>query len=71
MTVSIPQDRIVDWLLTSPPDEVKLIQEIYEGTYNKSLKKALEPKCGKKFFLAFQRCSCRRRSSWPCASKRP
>merc|ERR1712159_383861 len=38
--------------LTSPPDEVKLIQEIYEGTYNKSLKKALEAKCGKKFFLA-------------------
>jgi len=46
------EDRIVDWLLTSPPDEVKLIQEIYEGTYNKSLKKALEAKCGKKFFLA-------------------
>ena len=42
----------MDWLLTSPPDEVKLIQEIYESTYNKSLKKALEAKCGKKFFLA-------------------
>ena len=31
---------------------MKLIQEIYESTYNKSLKKALEAKCGKKFFLA-------------------
>ena len=38
--------------MAGPPEENVLIQELYEKKYNKSLRSALEKKCGKKFFLA-------------------
>ena len=46
------ENSVVDYLLAGPPEENVLIQELYEKKYNKSLRSALEKKCGKKFFLA-------------------
>ena len=45
------EDRVVDYLLAGPPEEAALIAKLYEEKYNKSLKSALEAKCGKKFAL--------------------
>ena len=49
---SFKEDKVVDWLLSGPPAENELIAQIYEKHHDKSLKSALEAKCGKKFFLA-------------------
>eukprot|EP00629_Pelagomonadales_sp_RCC1024_P005890 CAMPEP_0119296484 /NCGR_PEP_ID=MMETSP1329-20130426/50594_1 /TAXON_ID=114041 /ORGANISM="Genus nov. species nov., Strain RCC1024" /LENGTH=819 /DNA_ID=CAMNT_0007297417 /DNA_START=138 /DNA_END=2593 /DNA_ORIENTATION=+ len=46
------EDLVVDYLLAGPPEEAALTARIYEEKYSKSLKKALEAKCGAKFHLA-------------------
>ena len=46
------EDRIVDYLLAGPNEETALVADLYERKHGTSLKKALEKKCGKKFYLA-------------------
>ena len=52
MLQDFKEDKVVDMLLAGPPDEAKLVADLYEKKYNKSLQKALEAKCGKKFHIA-------------------
>ncbi|KAH8072189.1 hypothetical protein JL720_11231 [Aureococcus anophagefferens] len=52
MMQDFKEDKVVDYLLAGPPAEAALCADLYEKKYGKSLKKALEAKCGKKFHLA-------------------
>lgn len=52
MMQNFHEDKVVDYLLAGPPAETQLVCELYEDAYDTSLKKSLEAKCGKKFYLA-------------------
>ena len=51
MMQDFKEDKVVNWLAGCPPAEAALCADLYEKAHGKSLKSALEAKCGKKFAL--------------------